>query len=76
MGFLDDAKKKLNETVDKHGDKISEGIDKAADFADEKTKGKYTEKIDSGVAKAKDTLDKLDGKDDDDLGGTPGTGPR
>jgi hypothetical protein len=75
MGFLDDAKKKMNEAVDKHGDKISQGIDKAADFADEKTKGKYSEKIDSGVAKAKDALDKLDGKDDGDLG-TPGTGPR
>ena len=65
MGFLDNAKAKLNDAVDKHGDKIAGGIDKAADLADQKTKGKYSEKIDSGAAKAKDALDKLDGKNDD-----------
>ena len=46
MGFLDDAKKKLGDAVDKHGDKIGDGLDKAAKLADEKTKGKYSDKID------------------------------
>jgi len=65
MGFLDDAKKKVTEAVDKHGDKIDQGIDKAAAFADEKTGGKHTDKIANATGKARDALDKLDGKDDD-----------
>ena len=65
MGFLDKLKGKASDAVDEHGDKISDGIDKAAAVADEKTGGKHTDKIDSGAAKAKDALDKLDGKDDD-----------
>ena len=65
MGFLDNAKNKLNDAVDQHGDKISDGIDKAAALADEKTGGKHTDKIESATGKAKDALDKLDGKDDD-----------
>ena len=65
MGFLDDAKKKLSDAVDKHGDKIADGIDKAAGLADQKTGGKHSDKIAGGVAKAKEALDKLDGKNDD-----------
>jgi len=65
MGFLDNAKNKLNDAVDQHGDKISDGIDKAAALADEKTGGKHTDKIESATGKAKDALDKLDGKNDD-----------
>ena len=65
MGFLDKLKARPSDAVDKHGDKIADGIDKAADVADKKTGGKHTDKIDSGADKAKDALDKLDGKDDD-----------
>ena len=65
MGFLDDAKGKLNDALDQHGDKISDGIDKAAALADEKTGGKHTDRIESATGKAKDALDKLDGKNDD-----------
>lgn len=72
MGFLDDAKKKLTAAVDKHGDKIDAGLDKAATMADQRTGGKYRGKIDGGVAKAKDALEKLDGKSDRDLGEAPG----
>ena len=63
--------------MDKHGDKIGEGIDKAAKLADQKTQGKYSDKIAKGAGKAKDGLDKLDGKDDDlpPTGGPVG-GPR
>ena len=73
LGFLDDAKKKLEDAVDKHGDKIADGLDKAGDLVDKKTDGKYSDKIDTGVAKAKDALDGLDGKNDDvprPVGGT------
>ncbi len=65
MGFLDKLRGKASDAVDKHGDKISGGIDKARDAVDKKTGGKHTDKIDSGAHKAKDALDKLDGKDDD-----------
>src|ERR1700712_3278558 len=65
MGFLNDARKKLEDAVDKHGDKIGQGLDKAAAMVDKKTDGKYAEKISSGLGKAKVALDDLDGKKDD-----------
>ena len=65
MGFLDNAKSKLTDAVDKHGDKIGDGIDKAAALADKKTGGKHADKIESATGKAKDALDKLDDKNDD-----------
>nr|WP_202874650.1 antitoxin [Kribbella albertanoniae] len=40
-------------------------MDKAGDFVDEKTAGKYGDKIDQGVDAAKDQLDNLDGQNDD-----------
>jgi hypothetical protein len=69
MGFLDKLKGRAKTAVDQHGDKIAGGIDKAASMADKKTKGKYTDQIRQGTGKTKDALDKLDGKDDRDLGG-------
>jgi hypothetical protein len=68
MGFLDKLKRGATKAVDEHGDKVAKGIDKAAGIVDDKTKGKYTDKIETGRGKAKDSLDKLDGKDDNDLG--------
>lgn len=68
MGFLDKAKGRLTEAVDKHGDKVADGIDRAAEALDDKTGGKHAPKIATGAEKAKDALDKLDGKNDDDLG--------
>ncbi|HET6293629.1 MAG TPA: antitoxin [Kribbella sp.] len=65
MSMFDSAKEKLGGLVDDHGDKVSEGLDKAGDFADEKTGGKYGDQIDQGVDKAKDGLDGLDGQNDD-----------
>jgi hypothetical protein len=65
MGMFDNLKDKATEAVDEHGDKIGEGLDKAGEFADEKTGGQYGEKIDQGTDMAKDQLDNLDGQDDD-----------
>ena len=67
MGFLDKMKAQAKKTVDQHGDKISQGIDKAATTADQKTKGKYSKHIGTGSTKAKQALDKLDGKRDGDV---------
>lgn len=65
MGFLSDAKAKLTKAVDSQGDKIAGGLEKAGELVDKKTKGKYSDKIQTGVDKAKNTLDGLDGKNDD-----------
>ncbi|MDT9593661.1 antitoxin [Nocardioides zeae] len=73
-GALGQARTKASDAVDKHGDKINGGIDKAARFADEKTKGKYSDKIAKGTTKAKETLDKIDDRNDGHGGpGAPGT---
>ncbi len=69
MSFFDKAKDALSGAVDKHGDKVADGIDKAAEAIDERTGGKHADKLASGAEKAKDALDKLDGKSDGDVGG-------
>jgi hypothetical protein len=65
MSMFDNMKDKASDLVDDHGDKVGEGLDKAGDFADEKTGGKYSDQIDQGVDQAKGGLDGLDGQDDD-----------
>ena len=40
----------------KISDKITGAVDKAANFADQKTKGKYTDKIEKGKAAAKKAI--------------------
>jgi hypothetical protein len=62
MGLLDKlkgSKKKVASTVREHEDQIDEGIDKAADFIDDKTGGKHTDKIEGAAEKAKGAVDKL-----------------
>lgn len=71
MGLFDKVKGAAEKAVDQHGDKIASGLDKAAATVDAKTGGKHSDKIASGLGKAKDGLDKLDGRNDDDLPGTP-----
>ena len=69
MGFMDKVRGKARSAVDQHGDKIAGGIDKAAAMADRKTKGKYSDHIRKGTDKGKEALDKLDSRNDGDLGG-------
>lgn len=71
MSFLDKLRGKAKGLAEEHGDKVGDGLDKAADFVDKKTHGKYSEKIDSGVEKVKDGIDKFAGKDEDG----PSSGP-
>ena len=56
---LDKLKDKAADLVDEHGDKIKDGIDKAAGMADDKTGGQHTDKIGAVADKAKDVVDKL-----------------
>lgn len=61
MSMFDKIKDKAGEMMGQHGDKAEEGIDKAAEFADEKTGGKYSDQIDTGAEKAKDMMGGLGG---------------
>jgi hypothetical protein len=49
--------KKAKGIVDKQGDKIAKGVDKATDMVDKKTKGKYSDKLDK-IDAAAEKLDK------------------
>jgi hypothetical protein len=42
MGFLDDAKK----FIDEHDDQVDQAIEKVGDVVDDKTGGKYSDQID------------------------------
>lgn len=55
MGInFDDLKNKAADLVEKHGDKIEEGVEKAGDFA-KKTFG-HDEQVDKAVDKIQDAI--------------------
>ncbi len=60
MGFLDRFRGKAEKVVEDHGDQIKSGVDKAGDFVDDKTGGKYTDKIQTAEDKMSDAVDKMD----------------
>jgi hypothetical protein len=53
MGIFDKAKDALGNNIEQ----VDAGIDKAADFVDDKTGNKYTEQIDQGAEFVKDKLE-------------------
>jgi uncharacterized protein YjbJ (UPF0337 family) len=57
MSFLDKAK----EAVEKNLDKVEGAIDKAGDFVDEKTGGKFADSVDKVQDAAKQAADKATG---------------
>ena len=61
MGFLDKIKGQAKRAVDKHGDTIASGVDKAAEKIDTKTGGKHHDNIVKGSSQAKDAPGKLVG---------------
>jgi hypothetical protein len=56
---FDALKDKAKDVLGDHGDKVDQGVDKAGDFVDEKTGGKYSEQVDQGQQKAKEGLDRF-----------------
>ncbi|MBO4160013.1 antitoxin [Micromonospora sp. MMS20-R2-23] len=46
---MSDFMNKVKDFADKHDKQADQGLDKAGDFADERTGGKYDEQIDKGV---------------------------
>jgi hypothetical protein len=80
--FLDKAKvlasdvaAKAKDAVSDHSDQIDGGIDKAAEFVDEKTKGKYRDKIGTVQSKAHEVVGRIAGEGRDGTGGETGEGP-
>jgi hypothetical protein len=55
MGIFDKAKDALGDNIEQ----VDAGIDKAADFVDDKTGNKYTEPIDQGADFVKDKIEDL-----------------
>ena len=55
VGLLDKAK----DLVAGNKDQVKDGIDKAADMVDDRTKNQHSDKIDGVAEKAKDAVDKL-----------------
>lgn len=64
MGLLDRFRSKAGKTADDHGDKVTQGIDKAGDVVDDKTGGKYSDKVDTAQQKATDAVEGLSSKGD------------
>lgn len=62
MAGLGDLRGKAEEFLKNNPDKVSEGIEKAGDFFDEKTGGKFADKVDGLQQGAKDFLGGLGGK--------------
>jgi hypothetical protein len=57
--MMDEMKDKAQDAIGEHGDKIDEGMDRAGDFADEKTGGDHREQIDKGVDRGKEAIDDM-----------------
>jgi antitoxin protein of toxin-antitoxin system len=55
MGF-DEMKDKAKDMLGQHPDQAEQAVDKAKEFADQKTGGKHTDQLDSAANKAKETF--------------------
>ena len=56
MANLKNLVGKGQETAAKNSDKINQAVDKAGDFLDQKTKGKYSDKIQKGKEAARKVI--------------------
>ena len=61
MGF-DELKNKAKDLIGEHGDKVDQGVDRAGQFADEKTGGQHSDHIDPGEDKLKEGLRNFGGQ--------------
>jgi hypothetical protein len=74
MGFMDKLKgltkhqDKAEDLAGQHGDKITDGVDKATDAIDDKTDGKYTDHLDTADEKVADVVEGLADDPDADAG--------
>ncbi|MET3811085.1 hypothetical protein ABIB14_002194 [Arthrobacter sp. UYEF3] len=61
MGLLDDLKGKAQHLIGGNEQAIKDGIEKAGDFVDSKTGGKYADKVDSVQRGASDFVGNANG---------------
>lgn len=66
MGLLDDLKGKAQHLIGGNEQAIKDGIEKAGDFVDSKTGGKYADKVDSVQRGASDFVDNASGQPETD----------
>ena len=64
MGMFDNMKDKAEDLAKEHPDQVNEGLEKAGDFADEKTGGKFEDQIDKGQDFARDRMGNGEGQDE------------
>lgn len=64
MGMFDNMKDKAEDLAKEHPDQVNEGLEKAGDFANEKTGGKFEEQIDKGQDLARDRMGDGEGQDE------------
>lgn len=66
MGAFDEMRDKAEEFAGEHSDQVNEGVEKAGEFADEKTGGRFSDQIDQGTEKAGDFAEGLGGGGDEE----------
>lgn len=66
MSTFDNMRDKAEDAAAEHPDQVDEGIEKAGDFADDKTGGKYSDQVDRGQEKAGDYVEGLGDDDNSD----------
>jgi hypothetical protein len=65
---MDDIKNKAKDMMGQHSDQVENGIDKARDFADEKTGKKYSDQLGNAADKAKQAVGRTSGNGDNNGG--------
>jgi len=62
VGLIDDLKGKAQHLIGGNEQAIKDGIEKAGDFVDSKTGGKYADKVDTVQRGASDYVDNANGR--------------
>ncbi|MCQ9164049.1 MULTISPECIES: antitoxin [unclassified Arthrobacter] len=57
MSVFDNIKGKAEELIGSHGDQVKDGIEKAGDFVDEKTDGRFQDQVDGLQQAGSDYVD-------------------
>lgn len=78
MSFLDKVKAaftrtkdKVDDLADEHGDEMKNGVDRTADFVDEKPGGKFSDQIDTAEEKADEVITSMDDTPEPDVEADP-----
>ncbi|MEU7565743.1 antitoxin [Streptomyces fradiae] len=56
---LKDLRDKAEDLAASHGEAITQGLEKAGDFVDARTDGRYADRIEAGVEKAQGLVERL-----------------